>query len=433
MLKRSLLAAISSVMLTALLVATPAPARAGSTIYVGPGGGSGGCASPDYETNGSSDNLEIFEAAAFAANLDTIYLCAGTYHFSAQVDLGEAADGKSLTFQGAGRTRTILDATGANSRFFIASNVTLTFRDLTMRNAHTDSFAGAVWGEHTTNIIIERSAFIDNYADSGMGAIFAREGTVSVTSSLFDGNHSDSFGDVWGGGAINADGDNAVVYIANSVFTGNYSVRPGGAIKVNGPLVITNSTFNNNESEEDGGAISAYDDLRMTASSFTENITHSEGASVFVECDEFVDVSTSKFVGNHAVGYGSDGGAFNIECINSEVDISFDRNTFSRNTADDVGGAIDEDSGNLMVFSNNKFLRNSSKSQGSFPDGAGAIWASYIQLSRNTFTGNTSLACGGAIFVAGSDYGTSRGHGNRFSGNRGRGSSRYADVCFGNY
>lgn len=425
MLKRSLLAAISSVMLTALLVATPAPARAGSTIYVGPGGGSGSCASPAYEIDGSEDNLEIFGAAAFAANLDTIYLCAGTYHFSAQVDLGEAADGKSLTFQGAGRTRTILDATGANSRFFIASNVTLTFRDLTMRNSHTDSYAAAVWGENTTNIIIERSAFIDNYADSGMGAVFSREGTVSVTSSVFDGNHSGSFGDEWGGGAINANGDNAVVYIANSVFTGNYSVRPGGAIKVNGPLVITNSTFNNNESEEDGGAISAYDDLRMTASSFTGNITHSEGASVFVECDEFVDVSTSKFVGNHAVGSGSDGGAFNIECNNSEADISFDRNTFSKNTADDDGGAIDEDNGNLMVVSNNRFVRNSSADDG------GAIWANYIELSRNTFTRNTSLACGGAMYVDNSDYGTSRGHGNRYSGNRNRGSSRYADVCFG--
>ena len=426
MLKRSLLAAISSVMLTALLVATPAPARAGSTIYVGPGGGSGSCASPAYEIDGSEDNAEITAAAVFAANLDTIYLCAGTYRFNEQVNLSAVADGKSLTFQGAGRTRTILDATGANSRFFFASDVSLTFRDLTMRNAHTDSFAGAVWGENTTNITIERSAFIDNYADSGMGAIFAREGTVSVASSLFDGNHSDSFDDVWGGGAINAHGDNAVVFITNSVFTDNYSVRPGGAIKVNGPLVISGSKFLNNESEEDGGAISAYDDLRMTASSFSGNITHGEGASVYVECDEFVDVSRSTFIGNHAVGEGADAGALNIDCNESEVDISFDRNTFSRNTADDAGGAIDEDNGNLMVFSNNRFIRNSSTDQG-----GGAIWANYIELSRNTFTGNTSLACGGAMYVDNSDYGTSRGHGNRYSGNRSRGSSRYADVCFG--
>ena len=107
------------------------------------------------------------------------------------------------------------------------------------------------------------------------------------------------------------------------------------------------------------------------------------------------------------------------------MDISFDRNTFSRNTADDAGGTIDEDNGNLMVFSNNRFIRNSST------DGGGAIWANYIELSRNTFTGNTSLACGGAMYVDNSDYGTSRGHGNRYSGNRSRGSSRYADVCFG--
>jgi len=430
MLNRAFVAALNSALLTALLIATPASTRALSPIYVGPGGGGGGCASPDYETNGSSDNSEIAEAAASATSGDTIYLCAGTYRFSDEIPLQDVASEKSLIFQGEGKSRTILDATGSGNRFFHASDVTLTFRDLTMQNARAGTWVGAVWGEGATNIIIERSAFIDNYAAFGIGAIFSREGTVSVTSSLFDGNYSDSveFQD-WGGGAVTVNGDDAVVFITNSVFTDNYSVRPGGAISVNGPLVINNGTFTNNESEEDGGAISAYDDLRMTASSFTGNVTHSEGASVFVECDEFVDVSTSKFVGNHAVGDGSDGGAFNIECVNSEVDINFDKNTFTKNTADDAGGAIDEDSGNLMVFSSNTFVRNSAKS--TF-QGGGAIWAYFIRLSRNTFTGNTTNACGGAVFVAVTDFGTAREGRNRFSGNRARGYSRYADVCFGN-
>ena len=429
MLKRSLVAVMSSAMLTALLVATPAPARAVGTIYVGPGGGTGGCASPDYRIDGSNDNVEIGAAAAFAASGNTIYLCAGNYHFGAEIPLQDVAEGKNLTFQGAGMTQTILDASGADSRFFHADNVNLTFRDLTMQNARVESWVGAVWGENFTNIIIERSAFINNYAAFGIGAIFSREGTVTVTGSLFDGNYSNTVEfQYWGGGAVTVHGDDAVVYITNSEFKNNYSVRSGGAINVNGPLVINNSKFSGNESAEDGGAISAYDDLRLTASSFTGNITHSEGASVYVECDEFVDVSRSTFAGNHAVGASADGGALNIDCINSDADISFDKNVFSKNSAGDAGGAIDEDHGSLMVFSGNKFLRNSSGD-----NGGGAIWSWDIELTRNTFTRNTTNYCGGAVFVAGTDNGTSRGHGNRFSGNRGRGGLRSADVCFGNY
>ena len=428
MLKRSLAAMISSVILTALLVAAPTPAQAFSTIYVGPGGGSGGCASPAYETNGSSDNVEISDAAFFATSGDTIYLCSGTYRFNEQVDLSAVAGGKNLTFQGAGRTRTILDATSANSRFFLASDVSLTFRDLTMQNARAENWVGAVWGEGTTNIIIERSAFINNYAPFGIGAIFSREGTVSVTSSLFQGNYSGYLeGEYWGGGAITVNGGDAVVFITDSVFADNYSAQPGGAVNVNGPLVINGSRFTNNESESDGGAISAYDDLRITASTFTGNVTHEEGGSVYVECDEFVDVSRSSFTGNHAIGSGADGGALNIRCRNPEVDLSFDRNTFSKNTAGDAGGAIDEDSGDLMVFTSNKFTKNSSIDDG------GAIWANYIELSRNTFTSNTTSGCGGAVFVSGTDFGTAREGRNRFSGNRARGNSRYADVCFGTY
>jgi len=428
MLNRAFVAALSSALLFTLLIATPASTRALSTIYVGPGGGSGSCASPDFDINGSSDNSEIAEAAASATSGDTIYLCAGTYHFGAEVILAEVAGGKSLIFQGAGKSRTILDATGANSRFFHASDVTLTFRDLTMQNARAENWVGAVWGEGTTHIIIERSAFINNYAPFGIGAIFSREGTVSVTSSLFQGNYSGYLeSEYWGGGAITVNGDDAVVFITNSMFNNNYSARPGGAINSRGPLVINNSTFMNNESEEDGGAISAYDDLRITASSFTGNVTYEEGGSVYVECDEFVDVSRSTFAGNHAVGAGADGGALNIRCINPWVDLSFDRNTFTKNTAGDDGGAIDEDSGNLMVFSGNKFTRNSSI------DNGGAIWANVIELSRNIFTSNTTSGCGGAVFVSGTDFGTAREGRNRFSGNRARGNSRYADVCFGTY
>ncbi len=422
MLNRSLAALLSSVLLGALFIGAPTSVRAGSTIYVGPGRGSGGCASPDYQTNGSADNAEISSAADEAVSGDTIFLCAGTFHFNEQVVLDVVAAGNNLTFQGAGKGVTVLDADGSTTRFFHAQDVSLTFRDLTMQNGSSGDYVGVVWGEGTTNFNIQRSAFKNNYASSGMGVIFSRNGSITVTDSIFDSNYSDGSDYEYGGGAIQARGETALVTVRNSVFTNNYSTTYGGAIQAYGPVVISGSTFIDNESDDDGGAIAVYGDLQVSGSKFSGNITHSEGASIYVECNTRMQVTGSIFNGNHAVGNSADGAAFNIDC-DSDSDILINRNIFSNNTAGDNGGAIDEDAGELMVVTNNRFIKNSSGDDG------GAIWANYIRMTQNVFIGNTSEICGGAVYVDETDFGTARS--NTYSANRGRvGGVREMNVCF---
>ena len=428
MLNRSLAALLSSVLLGALFIGAPTSVRAGSTIYVGPGRGSGGCASPDYQTDGTADNEQIENAVNTAASGDTIYLCAGSFDIADQVHFGS----KNLTFQGAGKSRTILDAHERDTRFFNSDSPTVIFRDLTMQNANQSSYVGAIWGDDHADITIQRSAFLNNYAADGMGVVFSRRGNITVSDSSFVGNYSDSRGDLfYGGGAITASGEDSPdvsVTIRNSTFTGNYSVGDGGAILSRGSLSITNSIFVNNETEDDGGAIAVYGDLQVNSSSFSGNITHSEGASIYVECNTRMQVSGSTFNDNHAVGSNSDGGAFNIDCTDSAY-ILINRNIFSNNTADDAGGVLDEDSLNTLNITNNRFIKNSSKVENNLPDGGGAIWASYIRMTGNVFIGNTSEGCGGAVYVLVSDFGTARS--NTYSANRGRvGGVREMNVCF---
>jgi ell wall binding domain 2 (CWB2)/Right handed beta helix region len=71
------------------------PAGAATTLYVGPGGGSGNCASPTYST--------IQSAVTAASAGDTVQVCAGTY--AEQVVIH-----KALTLQGAGDSTIIRPA-----------------------------------------------------------------------------------------------------------------------------------------------------------------------------------------------------------------------------------------------------------------------------------------------------------------------------------
>ena len=427
---RRLLALLSSATLGAAIVGTPTPVQAHSTIYVGPGGGSGACKTPGapYLTDGSADNVQIQNAVDSAASGDTINLCPGRYDITGEVNLGS----KSLIIQGAGRERTQLDAKERDTRFFYAGNATITFKGLTMQNAHQSGYVGAIWGEGATNIIIQSSSFLNNYALDGMGVVFSRNGNISVVDSTFEHNYSDTEGDVYyGGGAINATGDSdpVTVTIRNSTFINNYSVGDGGAILSRGSLNITDSVFLNNESESNGGALAVYGDLRLTRSRFSGNITHDEGASSYVEGCTSLVATNNRFTDNHAVGFGSDGGAFNLDC-DEEASILINKNTFSDNMADDAGAVLDEDNGSVVILTNNQIIGNYSGVASNLPEGGGAIWANRIRMTRNVFVRNTTAGCGGAVYISTTDYGSSRQ--NFFGSNKGEiGAPDTYNVCFG--
>ena len=98
---------VSLALVATLFAGAPAAVRAsGTTYYVGPNthvdGGS--CADPEYQTDGTADNVQIRAAIAAALEGDTVFLCAGTYH------LADVLYGNDHTvLQGAGQGVTIID------------------------------------------------------------------------------------------------------------------------------------------------------------------------------------------------------------------------------------------------------------------------------------------------------------------------------------
>jgi filamentous hemagglutinin family protein len=245
-------------------------------------------------------------------------------------------------------------------------STTLTVLDSTLRNNRAD-YGGAI----NTNVLngpvlIERSTFTNNSADTDGGAICS-DPTVMVRDSTFDGNTATR-----NGGAINNLG--TLSLLGSNRFIGNQASQAGGAI-FNGTgqsLTVTGATFTNNQATAVGGAINNSGLATINSSTFTNNRV------------------TSAVVG-------SGGGAINNE--DSAAELRIIDGTFTGNTSTRNGGAIDSLNGGLISIKNTSFSGNRAQLDG------GAIFADQavqLQLDRATFSNNESQASsGGAIHARG--------------------------------
>ena len=154
-------------------------------------------------------------------------------------------------------------------------------------------------------IIITKSTFIRNTANTNCGVFTATETRVSLTDSAFYYNSVNGDG---GAGCLRS----AEVIITNCSFIGNTAFGAGGAlISDNSTTFINNTLFKKNTAGNDGGALSTF--------------VHSNNYTLTL--DSFID--------NHA---GDDGGAIFISRIGSNLRI--ERCTFVENQAVDRGGAV---------------------------------------------------------------------------------------------
>src|SRR5215212_1348882 len=263
----------------------------------------------------------IQEANALAGS-DTISIPAGTYTLSiAGTGEDAAATGdlditESLTINGAGMGKTILDAGDLDREFHVHSG-TLTLSDLTVQNGLADP-GGALLVSRSSSIT--RVSFLNNRSTSDGsngtgGAVFVSvEASADIVQSQFKSNFA-----YFGGGAV-ASANATVFTISDSTFDSNSTTLGGGALYPNGnSATIENSTFINN-SADTGGAI------------------HSNATSV--------DVKNSTFVGNSAVNHGA---------IDSRVGtITVNNSTFSGNTASGLGDTLGDqpDQGGDLQVSN---------------------------------------------------------------------------------
>ncbi|MEM7315705.1 MAG: hypothetical protein AAF497_21410, partial [Planctomycetota bacterium] len=201
------------------------------------------------------------------------------------------------------------------------------------------SFGGAIYGGKNSVVTLTNSLFDGNHtydADAGSGgAVFAASGSqLTITGSTFKDNYTTN--PAARGGAIAGD----YVSIANSVLTGNEvrsTDRGGGGGAVFGSTIrVSESIFRDNISSSDrnyngdflerggGGAIYSKRDLTILSSEFSGNeTTGDEAGGGAVYAFRNAKVYSSTFYDNYARDDEANGGAVyvggNLRLENSSV------------------------------------------------------------------------------------------------------------------
>jgi predicted outer membrane repeat protein len=234
----------------------------------------------------------------------------------------------AVTIDGSGAPGLGLDGSGATLLFNVASGSIVTIRDLQMVNGKgVGSDGGAI-----TNA-----------------------GTLTVTDSVFNNNHSSS----------------------------------GGAIRNSGTLNINHGTLSNNTASGLGGAIDMQGGvLTMADSSVTGNHA-SAGGGVFLAADATLNLTRSNVSTNHAFDTSGGGVAGNGHFL-------IGNSTFFGNTAAGDGGAIYSNKD-----SNTNILVNTTLSGNSATHGGNAANAAGTLLLRNSIVTSASAGsnCHGTITI----------------------------------
>ena len=287
-------------------------------------------------------------------------------------------------------------------RIFYVSAGALTINDLVMTMGVADEIqeetmiaGGAI--VNLSKLTITGSTFTDNLADYG-GAIYNRDGEISITNSTFRNNHAFEDGGALSGAGgelrvtetifteNSADGSGGAIYgdhaqlgVAENTFTGNSAYR-GGAIYNYGStskLAVTNSTFTDNHGHQHGGGIfNYYGELAITNSIFTGHNVKSWGGAIYHRYSEGT-ITNSFFAGNSATRGGG------IYSDGSELFIS--NSIFNGNNGNNDGGAIHSDYGALSI-TNSMFTGNHANGNGGAVLQAGA----QLNVTNGTFSENTS-------------------------------------------
>jgi predicted outer membrane repeat protein len=270
----------------------------------------------ELDGNVDSGDLSLREAIGLA-NLDpdaqTItFATALTSGGAAEITLllGELTVSQSVTITGPGASLLRLDADGEGRLFRIDDgasdaliNVTLSGLALTGGHVAGSGDGGAIFNRE--NVSIHRSVISGNSAVGG-GAIYSRDGSLTITQSTVSGNSAT----LYGGGILNLGGNlsvtdstlsgnsakegggvvsdtnltNRTTAIAGSTISGNTaSVRGGGLLNLEGLTTIRHSTITNNTAPAGGGSgVASYGTEAARTEVFSTLITGNTNSDVDV-------------------------------------------------------------------------------------------------------------------------------------------------------
>jgi predicted outer membrane repeat protein len=286
-----------------------------------------------------------------------------------------------------GGNKVTLDGGGKNQIMVVASNQSLSVRNLRFMNGvapasmEAQGIGGAVAGNWRSRVEVIGCTFEKNKAGRGGGAVAVWTGSsLVVVQSTFVGNTS------WYGGAIYS--LLSPLTIVNSVFTGNSTVTEGGM--GDGGAIGTDGA---SESPDDsvGGAIT------ICGTRISDNQSYGSGGGVYIWVypPDRVTIDRTAVENNraglNAKKEGGLGGAMRIS--NGEIVVK--NSSFLSNNSEGNGGGFYLDCAPTCRISNSTFHNNSSKTYG------GAIFGEKFETNNVTFSNNSAGGHGGALFGGG--------------------------------
>ena len=345
---------------------------------------------------------------------DTLFLAAGIYKGSFNFLTTEA---QALTIQAEAGLNTgdvVLDGEAKGRVLNLdAGSVSVNFavQTLVIRNGGTGSGNGAgLYARTVGNVSVSACGITGNISrySPGGGLCVENAGSASLNDSVISGNTSGlQAGNGTGGGACFNDVN--TVTLSRNLVASNTSGYYGGGLAFQGgegTMTLTDNKVVGNSSYITGGGIQISRSSTAGTVILRGNIVERNtvqyyyGGGVNIGSAFNVELTDNIIKNNAATasGYGYGGGVCIATYQNAATNIS--RNTFSGNTAAARGGALYISASNSTYLCNeNIFDANSSNING---DGGG-IYASLngtatLQFVNNTLWANSAVNGGGAYF-----------------------------------
>jgi predicted outer membrane repeat protein len=289
----------------------------------------------------------------------------------------------------------IIDGNSLYSVFNIIKG-TVNFNGVTFQNTSGDKYAVTVAEAAKVNFN-NNTKFINNLR----GAVdITAAGPTTFTGVTFQSNSAgtvrvatNTTANFSGGEFLNNSGARAVTSAGTVTFDNNVSFtgNKAGAVSITGgSATFTGGTFSENTATTDGGAVSVTGGevtFGGTLLSFTNNGTSSGkggGALYLTVLPKFSGTPSISFRNNRA----NSGGALYFDAsapLSLDAKYTFENNT----TSSDGGGAV---YATTLNVSGGTFTGNEAKTYG------GAVYGTTVTVSGGTFSGNSASTAGGAVY-----------------------------------
>ncbi|GAB2777797.1 hypothetical protein GCM10027020_34130 [Nocardioides salsibiostraticola] len=278
---------------------------------------------------------------------------------------------------------------------------------------------GGVWNSTNGRFLIQRTRLLDNRAggsdaDNGGGAVYNNGGSLRLTNSrAIDNAATGAAGS--GGAVFNNDGS---LRVADTVLKRNTANRAGGAIEVNvGDTYVLDSDFLRNRTGTNpgnGGALhlTGAGNVRIESTNFRRNLASAEGGALWNSSTGTFELDSSTIDNNRANGNAADQGGGGLYNDGGELIVT--KTSFRKNRAPGAagsGGGILNNSGTVDLFATNFRGNIARRAGGGLETNAGEV-----SMEATDFLANgvgSAPGNGGAVHVTGAgrvtyDRGTTR-------------------------